>query len=245
MDIEKTVQLLTFVIMGSITGMMLAVSYAEVVYSQNATANETSTGPVKFGSFMIGSGQNVTGNERGAGVTQPGINNGSNSSLSDLTIDHAGGDFTSMQTDTDNTTWIATGKWDLESEPSAGNQSNTGVVNFNATVGMRDINNSNGHEHEISEFRLTNSSITSGKGGSVIMFNGTGTVETDVGLYSDVPISIKIIDVGPVIVSIDTQTSKMKPQWIPRGGTIGVSIDERVQDHFGDTPVYGDIRRER
>ena len=54
------------------------------------------------------------------------------------------------------------------------------------------------------------------------MFNGTGTVETDVGLYSDVPISIKIIDDGPVIVSIDTQTNEIKPQVdTPRKGPLG------------------------
>ena len=76
------------------------------------------------------------------------------------------------------------------------------------------------------------------------MFNGTGTVETDVGLYSDVPMSINIIDEDPIIVSIDTQTNEIKPEWIPGGGTIGVLIDERVQDHFGSTPIYGGIKRE-
>ena len=109
-----------------------------------------------------------------------------------LIIDHAGGGFTSLQTDPDNTTWIATGDWELESEPSNDTQSNSSVVNFNATVGMRGTDNSNGHEHKISEFRLTNSSIASDEGGSEIMFNGTASIETDVGLYSDVPISIKI-----------------------------------------------------
>ena len=113
----------------------------------------------------------------------------------------------------------------VESEPSNDNQSNSSVVNFNATVGMRGTDNSAGHEHKISEFRLTNNSIASDEGGSVVVFNGTGTVETDVGLYSDVPISIKITDKGPVILSIDSLTNKIKPEWIPRGGTIGVLID--------------------
>ena len=247
MNIEKTVRILLFVITGSIINMMLAaVSYGVVVYSQNVTSNETGTGAVKFGSFVVArNGQNATGNETGTEVTQPGANNGSSSRLSDLIIDHAGGGFTSLQTDSDNKTWIATGNWDLVSQPSNANQSNSSSVVFNATVNMRGTDNSVEHEHKISEFKLTNSSIGSSEGGSEITFNGTGSIETDVGLYSDVPISIKIYDQGPAIVSIDTQTNEIKPQWIPDGGTIGVLIDERVQDHFGNTPVYGDIKREK
>ena len=166
------------------------------------------------------------------------------SPLGDLIIDHAGGSFTSLQTDSDNRTWITTGNWDLVSQPSNANQSNSSSVIFNATVNMKGTDNSDEHEHKISEFKLTNRSIGSSEGGSEITFNGTGTIETDIGLYSDVPISIKIYDQGPAIVSIDTQTNEIKPQWIPNGGTISVLIDERVQDHFGNTPVYGNVRRE-
>ena len=114
MNIEKAVRVVSFLITGSIIGMMLAaVSYGVVVYSQNLTSNETSIGTVKFGSIVIDrNGQNVTGNETGTEVTQPIANSGSSSRLSDLIIDHAGGSFTSLQTDRDNKTWIATGKWE-------------------------------------------------------------------------------------------------------------------------------------
>ena len=166
------------------------------------------------------------------------------SPLGNLIIDHAGGSFTSLQTDSDNKTWIATGNWDLVSQPSNANQSNSSSVVFNATVNMRGTDNSDEHEHKISEFKLTNSSVGSSEAGSEITFNGTGTIETDVGLYSDVPISIKIYDQGPAIVSIDTQTNEIKPQWIPNGGTISVMIDDRIEDHFGNTPVYGNVRKE-
>jgi len=168
----------------------------------------------------------------------------STSPIGSLIIDHAGGGFTSLQTDNDNKTWIATGNWDLVSQPSNANQSNSSSVIFNATINMRGTDNSGDHEHKISEFKLTGSSIGSTEEGSVIVFNGTAAIETDVGLYTDVPVSIKIYDQGPAIVSIDTQTNEIKPQWIPRGGTIGVLIDERVQDHFGKTPVYGNVKRE-
>jgi hypothetical protein len=117
-------------------------------------------------------------------------------------------------------------------------------VQFNATIDMRGTDNSEGHEHQILEFNLANSSIGSTNEGSSFVFNGTASIETDVGLYSDVPVSIRIIDQGPAIVSIDTQTNEITPQWIPEGGTVSVLIDERVQDHFGSTPVYGDVKKE-
>jgi hypothetical protein len=189
-------------------------------------------------------GQNVTGNVSIANMTQPGTDNDASSLLTNVLIDHAGGGFTSLQTDTDNKTWITTGSWDLVSEPSNSNQSNSSAVQFNATIDMKGTDNSAEHEHKISEFKLVNSSIGSGLEGSSIVFNGTASVDTDVGLYSDVPISIRIIDEGPAIVSMDTQTNEIKPQWIPNGGTISLLIDERVEDHFGKTPVYGDVKGE-
>ena len=89
------------------------------------------------------------------------------------------------------------------------------------------------------------SSVGSSQEGSEIVFNGTATIETDVGIYSDVPVSVRINDEGPAIVSINTQTNEVKPQWIPQGGTISVLIDEKVDDHFGSTLIYGDVKEEK
>jgi hypothetical protein len=167
------------------------------------------------------------------------------SPIDNLKIDHAGGTFTSLQTDNDNKTWIATGDWDLISDPSKANQSNSSMTSFNATINMRGTDNSAGHEHKISNFKLMRSSVGSSAEGSEFVFNGTATIETDVGLYSDVPVVVRINDEGPAIVSINTQTNEVKPQWIPQGGTISVLIDERVEDHFGSTPVYGGVKEEK
>ncbi len=186
-------------------------------------------------------------------TSTPLINNTGNQSnqssqsaqpLSNLKIEHAGGTFSSLQTDTDNKTWIATGDWDLNADPLKANQSNSSIVSFNATINMRGTDNSGGHEHKISEFTLNRSSIGSTEEASQITYNGTASIETDVGLYSDIPISIIIYDKGPVIVSIDTQRNELEPQWIPEGGTFQVLIDERVEDHFGNTPVYGNVEEE-
>jgi hypothetical protein len=223
----------------AISAIIAAIAWIEfpdrTVYAQNVT------GPTGFPTPEPATAGNLTNNEA---ASQDVTSNRDNSPLSNLIIDHAGGGFTSLQTDADNMTWIATGRWDLVSDPTSANQSNSSAVQFNATVNMRGTDNSEGHEHMISEFKLVNSSIGSSSEGSTIVFNGTASIETDVGLYSDVPISIKINDEAPAIVSIDTQTNEIKPQWVPEGGTFSMLIDERIEDHFGNTPVYGDIKRE-
>lgn len=197
---------------------MLAELSGGIVYGQNSNENGTSTNVLQSGA------------KPSAG-------------LNSLTIDHARGVFTSLQTDADNVTWIATGKWNLVSDPINASQSNSSIVEFNATIDMRNINDSQRHRHKISGFNLLDSSVTSESDGSTIVFKGTASVDTDVGVYSDVPITIKLLDNAPAIVSIGSQTNQVIPEWIPGGGTISLLIDERVQDHFGDTPVYGEIRK--
>ena len=182
-------------------------------------------------------GQNVTGN-----LTNTTTTNDGSSALRNLVVEQAEGGFSSLQTDLDNKTWITTGEWEFASDPSNTDESNSSTTQFNATIDMKGTDNSGGHEHEVSEFKLINSSFGSSNEGSNLTFNGTASIETDVGLYSEVPISIRFIDGAPAIVSIDTQTNEIRPQWVPGGGTIILSIDERVQDHFGNTPVYGGIK---
>jgi hypothetical protein len=223
-DKQIRVMLLTICILTCtlVAVMVLAESYFVVIYAQNATVG-------------------VPGNN--TITAQSNMTPRSASPLKNLTIDHAGGEFTSLQVDSSNKTWITTGTWDMVSDPSGAGQSDS-IVNFNATIVTRGTDNSAEHEHKISEFKLLNRSIGSGSEGSEIVFNGTGSIETDLGLYSDVPISINITDNAPAIISIDTQSNEIKPQWIPGGGTIGVLIDERIEDHFGNTPIYGSVKRE-
>ena len=223
----------------AITAMIATTIFAWMEFPDRTVYAQNITGPTGFpppeSSTAGDLGQNDT-------TSQTSASNGNGSLFNNLMIEYAGGGFTSLQTDPDNMTWIATGSWDLATNPTIANQSNSSAGLFNATINMRGTDNSQGHEHVISNFNLINSSIGSGSEGSTIVFNGTATIETDVGLYSDVPISIRIIDEAPAILSIDTQTNEIEPQWIPGGGTISVLIDERVQDHFGNNPVYGDIK---
>ena len=220
--VRNTTFLSCILIFTFVVGVIIIVSSIIDIYAQNATVSTPANNTISE-----------------ANTTRSTV-----SPLQNLTIDHAGGGFTSLQVDGSNKTWITTGNWDLVSDHSSAALSGS-PVKFNATIVSRGTDNTGEHEHKISEFKLMNRSINSGSEGSEIVFNGTGTVETDVGLYSDVPISIRITDKAPAIISIDTQSNEIEPKWIPGGGTIGVLIDERVEDHFGNTPMYGGIKKEK
>jgi hypothetical protein len=165
--------------------------------------------------------------------------NGSLSFLNNLDIDEARGTFGSVQTDDNNKTWIATGDWDMVSDPAQNKP-----ISFNATINLVTTNNSEGHEHNINSFQLKDGSLESTAEGSTLVLNGTVSLETDDGAYTDVPISVKIIDESPITVSIGPQSNNIIYKWLPGGGLFSVWIDpEAVEDHFGNTPVYGGIRR--
>jgi hypothetical protein len=167
------------------------------------------------------------------------------SSVQNLIIPDARGGFSSLQTDADNKVWITTGKWNLVSDPSKIGQKNSSSVGFNATIDMRGTDNLNGHEHKVSDFKLAQGSISSTTQGSIFTFIGKGTVKTPQGTYPQVPIIIKLIDKNPISVAVDNQSQKLMPQWVPGGGTIILTLDQSARDHFGSTPVYGNVREQK
>lgn len=166
-----------------------------------------------------------------------------NVDLNKLKIAHAGGGFTSLQTDADNKVWVTGGRWDLQSDPLNTTAKSAGV-NFNATIDMRGIDNSAPHSHKVSDFKLSKMSVDSTDQGSAITFNGTATIESPVGLNSEIPISIKLLDTGQVFLSSNAKSGIVEPKWIPKGGIMILTIDPKINDHFGNTPVYGNIRKE-
>lgn len=162
-----------------------------------------------------------------------------------LRIDEATGAFGGLQTDNDNKTWIITGRWDLLSRPSGGNDSDRSYVSFNGSIDMRTTNNSEGHVDKVSDLRLTKGTINSTDEGSVLTISGTSTIKTPSGENENVPITIKIIDEGPLLILTDPQTNKAEPKWIPKGGTISLLINNpKIAEHFGSTPVYGTVKKE-
>jgi len=195
------------------TNSLILSTYGQTTYGQNAGFNPNGT----QGSNALSSAQNVV-------------------------IPNAKGGFSSLQTDDSNKVWITTGKWNLVSDPTKAGQRNLGTVGFNATIDMRGTDNLNEHEHKVSDFKLAQESMRTTTEGSIFTFKGTATVKTPQGVYPQVPISIKLIDKNPISVAVDNQTQKLMPQLVPGGGTIILSIDKGAHDHFGNTPVYGNVK---
>ena len=163
--------------------------------------------------------------------------------LNDLKMERVGGTISSLQTDDNNTSWVTSGKWDLQSNPS--NTANSSRVTFSSTIDMRGINNSLPHTHKISEFKLTKTSVDSGDEGTVLTFNGTANIESPFGSNTEVPIVIKLIDSGQVLLSADAQSGVVEPKWVPKGGIIILLIeDPKLQEHFGSSPVYGTVKKQ-
>ena len=93
------------------------------------------------------------------------INNHSN--VEAQQTDSKTGIFNHTQTDfTGNTSWINSGNWSI-------NALNSSNPSFTAVIEMSKPNGSAGHEHEISNFNLTQAPIVDGE---VINLNGTSTI---------------------------------------------------------------------
>jgi hypothetical protein len=163
--------------------------------------------------------------------------------LDNLNIPGASGTFTSLQNDSENIMWITSGKWSISANPSKQSDNSSGVM-FNATVDMAKTNNPNNHRSRIYDFKYLDGSINSTDKVTTIILNGTASIDTENGLYIDVPVSLKIVDREPIIVSIDTQSNRVIPKWIPGGGTMSLWIDSgKTDDHFGNTPIFGIVKR--
>ena len=142
---------------------------------------------------------------------------------------NASGSIASLQNDqSGRPEWILSGRWSMKTisvqspppAPSANGQTNkstTSLVALDSSFGMVKLDGSGKHSHKISNFKLIGSPISNNK---TITFNGTGTISMKDGPHNDVPISIKIIDKGAIIISMDPA---------------------KVNNHFGNTPIYGNV----
>ena len=88
---------------------------------------------------------------------------------------------------------------------------------FHSKFNMVMTNGSAMHDHEIYDFTLADISMPNN---SIIVYNGTATITMKQGQVPDVPISIKAMDSDEVSIWIDPT---------------------RVNNHFGNTPIFGKI----
>jgi hypothetical protein len=146
--------------------------------------------------------------------------------------EYAAGTITSIQNDkNDIPSWLLSGAWNsalinIEKEDSKANtipsnsidtntDNNLPTAVFEANFDMIMLNGSSLHQHNIYNFTLSDISMTNDKNYTV---NGTATISMKDTPVNDVPISIKVLNNN--VISIWTDPSK-------------------INDHFGNTPIYG------
>ena len=138
---------------------------------------------------------------------------------------YAFGTIASLQNDKNgNPVWIVSGFYKgsvsmhNETEHGASTRSLPNAT-LDAKFSMVMTNGSAMHDHEISDFTLTNISMPDN---STRIYNGTMTITMKQGPVSDVPISIKEMDSNAVSIWIDPT---------------------KINNHFGNTPIYGVIAK--
>ena len=145
--------------------------------------------------------------------------------------EYTAGTIASIQNDKDGIpTWLLSGAWkgaiinvdkgetNSDTRPSINtNNDNLLASNFEATFDMVMLNGSSLHEHSIYNFTLSDISMTNDKNS---VFNGTATI------------TMKDIPVNDVPISIKTLNNNVKSIW---------ADPVKINDHFGNTPIYGQI----
>jgi hypothetical protein len=150
--------------------------------------------------------------------------------------EYSSGTIASIQNDQDGMpTWLLSGAWqgaiiNINEQQSKVDKSDSSTSTiddnsdmslpsalFEANFDMVMLNGSSLHQHSIYNFTLSDISKTNDKNSIV---NGTATISMMDNPINDVPISIKTLNNN--VISIWTDQSK-------------------INDHFGNTPIYGQI----
>jgi hypothetical protein len=146
---------------------------------------------------------------------------------------YAFGTIASLQNDENgNPTWIVSGLWkgsismDNKTQDNQSSIANTTAAagslpnaTFDSKFTMVMTNGSAMHKHAIYNFKLMNMSNPSN---ATSIFNGTATITLKDGPVDNVPVSIKRIDNNVVSIWADPT---------------------RVNNHFGNTPIFGTIEK--
>jgi ribosomal protein L31 len=104
--------------------------------------------------------------------------------------------------------WILTGKWNIT------NSTNSPI--FSALFTMVKMDGTVKHKHKVSSFKLTSGNPLS------TSVNGTATISNEEQEFTNIPIGVKIMNDGAMILWID---------------------HSKIGDHFGSTPIYGTSTR--
>jgi hypothetical protein len=144
--------------------------------------------------------------------------NGSDSAVSNnlKQLTSARGYIVSLQeNEANNIPWVAFGRWNASA-------ANANQMRFDAKFTMTTTDGSETHKYAISNFGQTKSSVDH----SSLTLNGTATLSLDSTKLNKLPVSIKIMNIEG-----EKQIIKI---WID---------PTTVQNHFGQTPIYGTVSK--
>jgi hypothetical protein len=144
---------------------------------------------------------------------------------------YASGTIASMQNDENgNPTWIVSGQWkaSMAEDKYANGANATESARFSAAFDMVMTNGSAQHQHKIYNFTLTNMSMPdmsknmSTPANNTMVLDGTATVTMRGGPVHDVPVTVTVMEDNVISISPDPNA---------------------VNNHFGDTPLYGIVKK--
>jgi hypothetical protein len=166
--------------------------------------------------FIQSSGENGNTTSTPPSSSVSNTNNRYTQTRSGLILNNASGDLASLQNNlTATPTWLITGKWNMTMP--TGNLSNQNKPMFNASFTMIKLVGTERHKHNISNFNLISSQVNNNTKSAT--FKGTATVTLKDGPHTQVPITIQVLN---------------------GKGTINIILDPvKVNEHFGNTPIYG------
>jgi hypothetical protein len=124
------------------------------------------------------------------------------------------GAITSIQNDASGKpAWIISGVFKIDNYSNDTKTTTSPILN--ASFYMIKLDGTSPHTHTISDFKMTGSPQTSG---NVTTISGTSTVTMKEGPVKNVPTTIKVFDRSAISFMFDPA---------------------KVQNHFGNTPIYG------
>lgn len=154
-------------------------------------------------------------------ITTPQTTTSLNNAVDKLNFTTAVGIMSSLQNDASGKpAWIVSGEWQMLLFKShiELKKVQPALATFSTIMTMVHLNGTALHQHSMSDFKLTSANSSNTNHYSSVTFNGTATITMKDGPHLNVPISIKIMN----------------------GHTVSLWIDPiRVQNHFGNTPIYG------
>lgn len=120
-------------------------------------------------------------------------------------------------------TWMVSGRWSIAESPSNSTNTTSSNIKFNANVTMASVDGTGVHRHKLTGFNLSNS-IFHNKSATIngtVSFTSSGS---NIGIpeenFNNIPIIIKIMNLRTISINLD---------------------NKMVNQHFGNSPIYGKI----